>query len=116
MSSENHNEALPIETPPTRNGSSPRDSKGWDGKARVEKRKKAEVVNAEVLSDPEYSDEDAPPVEQIEADEGSRPKYELLLLLTRRVGRSAGRLPIGYRCMIFHTSFDSWSCWADWHF
>ena len=40
----------------------------WDGKLRVEK--KAVVTNAEILSDPEYSDEDAPPVEQIEADEG----------------------------------------------
>lgn len=39
----------------------------------MEKRKKAEVINAEVLSDPEHSDEDAPPVEHIEADEGKRP-------------------------------------------
>ena len=29
------------------------------------------VTNAEILSDPEYSDEDAPPVEQIVADEGN---------------------------------------------
>lgn len=72
MSSENHDEGLPTESPPIQNGSPPRDSKGWDGKARVVKRKTAEVVNAEVLSDPEHSDEDAPPVEQIEADEGRR--------------------------------------------
>ena len=39
----------------------------------MEKRK-AEVINAEVLSDPEHSDEDAPPVEQIEADEGRKPE------------------------------------------
>lgn len=45
------------------------DSKGWDGKLRVERR--ALVTNAEILSDPEYSDEDAPPVMQIAADEGS---------------------------------------------
>lgn len=51
------------------NGSSLRDSKGWDGKLRLDK--KAVITNAEVLSDPEYSDEDAPPVEQISADEGT---------------------------------------------
>lgn len=28
------------------------------------------VTNAEILSDPEYSDEDAPPVDHINADEG----------------------------------------------
>ena len=50
------------------NGTTPVNSKGWDGKLRVER--KAVVTNAEVLSDPEYSDEDAPPVEQISADEG----------------------------------------------
>ncbi|MDI1490380.1 MAG: protein phosphatase regulatory subunit Sds22 [Ramalina farinacea] len=41
------------------NGSSgPRDSKGWDGKLRVDK--KAVLANPEALSDPDYSDEDAP--------------------------------------------------------
>ena len=45
-----------------------RDSNGWDGKLRVGRR--AEVVNAEILSDPENSDEDAPPVELISADDG----------------------------------------------
>ena len=53
---------------PTSNGTTPLNSKGWDGKLRVER--KAVVTNAEKLSDPEYSDEDAPPVEQISADEG----------------------------------------------
>ncbi|TKA73561.1 hypothetical protein B0A49_04089 [Cryomyces minteri] len=47
---------------------SPRSSSGWDGKLRVDK--KATLANPEALSDPEYSDEDAPPVDQIEADEG----------------------------------------------
>ncbi|KAK5012744.1 protein phosphatase regulatory subunit Sds22, partial [Cryomyces antarcticus] len=47
---------------------SPRSSSGWDGKLRVEK--KATLANSEALSDPEYSDEDAPPVDLIEADEG----------------------------------------------
>ncbi|CZT14776.1 probable protein phosphatase PP1 regulatory subunit Sds22, putative [Ramularia collo-cygni] len=45
----------------------PTNSAGWDGKLRVQKQ--ATLVNPEVLSDPEYSDEDAPPVQQIEADE-----------------------------------------------
>ena len=56
------------DNPTTPNGSALTDKNGWDGKLRVGK--KAEVVNAEVLSDPDYSDEDAPPVEQILADEG----------------------------------------------
>jgi protein phosphatase 1 regulatory subunit 7 len=43
---------------------------GWDGKLRVDKEKKAVLVNPEAFSDPEYSDEDAPPVDEIEADEG----------------------------------------------
>lgn len=44
-----------------------RDSKGWDGKLRVDR---AVITNPEAVEDPGYSDEDAPPVEQIEADEG----------------------------------------------
>lgn len=57
-----HNASAPT------NGNRMQDSKGWDGKLRVDRR--AVVTNAEILSDPEYSDEDAPPVEQIDADEG----------------------------------------------
>ncbi|KAI9659269.1 MAG: hypothetical protein M1821_001526 [Bathelium mastoideum] len=45
----------------------PRSRSGWDGKLRVEK--KPVLANPEALTDPEYSDEDAPPVEQIDADE-----------------------------------------------
>lgn len=45
-------------------------SHGWDGKLRIEKR--AILTNPEVLSDSEHSDEDAPPVEQIAADEGTQ--------------------------------------------
>jgi len=48
--------------------SSPRAANGWDGKLRVDR--KAVITNPEALSDPEYSDEDAPPVDRIEADEG----------------------------------------------
>ena len=46
----------------------PTSKSGWDGKLRVTK--KAVLANPEALSDPEYSDEDAPPVEEIEADDG----------------------------------------------
>ena len=53
---------------PSSNGTTPVNSKGWDGKLRVER--KAVVTNAEILSDPEFSDDDAPPVQQISADEG----------------------------------------------
>lgn len=40
---------------------------GWDGKLRVQKQ--ATLANPEALSDEDYSDEDAPPVDQIDADE-----------------------------------------------
>ncbi|KAL8738501.1 MAG: hypothetical protein Q9181_000712 [Wetmoreana brouardii] len=60
--------------PSTANGSNLTDKNGWDGKLRINK--KAEVVNTEILSDPEYSDEDAPPVEQIQADEDLLEDYE----------------------------------------
>lgn len=56
------------QTPPSENRASLRDSQGWDGKLRLDK--KAVVTNAEILSDPEYSDDEAPPVGQIAADEG----------------------------------------------
>jgi protein phosphatase 1 regulatory subunit 7 len=52
----------------------PRDSKGWDGKLRLEKR--PVITNPGALSDPEHSDEDALPVEQIEADEDLLDEYE----------------------------------------
>ncbi|KAK4997623.1 protein phosphatase regulatory subunit Sds22 [Elasticomyces elasticus] len=47
--------------------STPLSKSGWDGKLRIEK--KAVLVNSEILSDPDYSDEDAPPVDRIDADE-----------------------------------------------
>lgn len=56
------------QTPPSEKRASLRDSQGWDGKLRLDK--KAVVTNAEILSDLEYSDDEAPPVDQIEADEG----------------------------------------------
>ena len=57
----------------------PQDSKGWDGKLRIGKR--ATLRNPETLSDPDYSDEDAPPVEQIAADEGSANRTTRLHIL-----------------------------------
>lgn len=45
-----------------------KDSSGWDGKLRVDRT--AVITNPEALEDPDYSDPDAPPVEEIEADEG----------------------------------------------
>ncbi|KAK4941039.1 protein phosphatase regulatory subunit Sds22 [Elasticomyces elasticus] len=43
-------------------------SSGWDGKLRMPPRH-AVLTNPEILSDPEYSDPEAPPVDEIEADE-----------------------------------------------
>jgi protein phosphatase 1 regulatory subunit 7 len=54
----------------------PRDSNGWDGKQRVGP-KNAILANPEALSDPDYSDEDAPPVDQIKADEDLLEDYPL---------------------------------------
>ncbi|KAK5006038.1 hypothetical protein LTR28_006970 [Elasticomyces elasticus] len=55
--------------------STPLSKSGWDGKLRIEK--KAVLVNSEILSDPDYSDEDAPPVDRIDADEASLPNLHL---------------------------------------
>lgn len=65
-----HSEIFPEtrQTPASEKRASLRDSQGWDGKLRLDK--KAVVTNAEVLSDPEYSDDEAPPADQIVADEG----------------------------------------------
>jgi hypothetical protein len=46
-----------------------RSSNGWDGKLRVERH--PVITNPEALEDPDYSDEDAPPVEEIVADQGT---------------------------------------------
>ena len=49
-------------------------SSGWDGKLRMTPRS-ATLANPEALSDPEYSDPEAPPVDQIEADEDLLDEY-----------------------------------------
>ncbi|CAK3881318.1 probable phosphatase PP1 regulatory subunit Sds22 [Lecanosticta acicola] len=65
----------------------PRSKSGWDGKLRVNKH--ATLANPEALSDPEYSDEDAPPVEQIDADEdlldGEDPDVDEIELLHSKI-------------------------------
>lgn len=59
-----------------------KDRHGWDGKLRVggaaaagdeqqQPPKEAIITNPEALEDPDYSDSDAPPVEEIQADEGA---------------------------------------------
>ncbi|KAJ5758140.1 uncharacterized protein N7511_006834 [Penicillium nucicola] len=44
-----------------------KNKEGWDGKMRVEP--KAVITNPEALEDSDYSDPDAPPVDEIQADE-----------------------------------------------
>lgn len=65
MSISGDRHALPTDSPPLRNQTSPRNRDGWDGKLRVDKR--GEVVHN---GDSDDSDDDVPPVEQIAADEG----------------------------------------------
>lgn len=45
-----------------------KDSNGWDGKLRVGQ---TTITNPEAAEDSDYSDPEAPPVEEIEADEGA---------------------------------------------
>lgn len=50
----------------------PRDSKGWDGKLRVDKLALSEEPrdpNVEIQSEPEDSEDEGPPPEQLPADE-----------------------------------------------
>lgn len=47
-----------------------RNSKGWDGKLRVER--SAVLANPEILSDPESDDENVLPGETVPADEGKK--------------------------------------------
>ena len=65
----------------------PKSKSGWDGKLRVNKQ--AVLANPQALSDPEYSDEDAPPAEQIDADEGIYMR-DSIKMCGADYGRSAG--------------------------
>ena len=44
---------------------------GWDGKLRLNSEKQAVLANPEALENSDYEDDDAPPVDQIAADEGA---------------------------------------------
>ncbi|KDE80147.1 hypothetical protein AO1008_06905 [Aspergillus oryzae 100-8] len=82
-----------------------KDSKGWDGKLRVGPQ--ATITNPEAIEDPDYSDEDAPPVEEIEADEGMcSTKYEIDLVHCR-IGSIPAlhlerfpKVQVRYRCSV----------------
>ncbi|PPJ54041.1 hypothetical protein CBER1_02969 [Cercospora berteroae] len=67
--------------------STPKSKSGWDGKLRVGKQ--ATLANPEALEDSDYSDDDAPPVDQIDADEdllaGESPDVEEIELLHSRI-------------------------------
>lgn len=53
-------------------------SRGWDGKLRVQRT--PVLANPEAISDPEYSDDDnVIPGEEISADEGGRARYPAML-------------------------------------
>lgn len=78
-SAEKH--AMVSENTPLKNGaesadgqphhSTPKDSKGWDGKLRIEK--KTVLANPEAISDEEYSDEEnVLPGDTLAADEGTQ--------------------------------------------
>lgn len=73
-------------------GSTMRDSKGWDGKLRAPKA--TLIQNPDAISDPEYSDEDnVLPGEEIKADEGEKPMACPVLpslLLTNTLPRLVG--------------------------
>lgn len=74
-------------TEPLAKATTPTSRSGWDGKLRVNKT--ATLQNPEALSDPDYSDDDAPPVDQIDADEdlleGEDPDAEEIELLHSRI-------------------------------
>lgn len=59
-----------------------KNKEGWDGKLRVDQ--KAVITNPEALEDSDYSDPEAPPVEEIDADEGTKflPEYQAEAELT----------------------------------
>ena len=76
-----------VEGSPPVSESALRDGQGWDGKLRLDRR--AVITNPEALSDPDYTDEEAPPVEKVEADEGTSSISLLVPRLTFHHQRSA---------------------------
>jgi protein phosphatase 1 regulatory subunit 7 len=57
-----------------------KNKEGWDGKLRMEP-PKAVITNPEALEDSDYSDPEAPPVDEIDADEGDDLDSELRMRL-----------------------------------
>ena len=99
MSSISMDEGTNIEA--NTNSTAPRNAHGWDGKLRIDK--KATLTNPEALSDPEYSDEEAPLPEVIEADEGM--SHGLLSIETySRNDRSAGGFRRRCRCTLVYSN------------
>jgi protein phosphatase 1 regulatory subunit 7 len=88
------------ETSPSPKPGTPTSRSGWDGKLRVNKQ--ATLANPEALSDPDYSDEDAPPVDQIDADEdlleGESADVEVNSLPRRHGVTSLIAAALGDRC------------------
>jgi hypothetical protein len=66
---------------------------GWDGKLRLNGEKQAVLANPEALENSDYEDDDAPPVDQIAADEGAwaRDQKKMVHTLTKVMRRLAGR-------------------------
>jgi len=63
-------ESTALETTDSKSHTPHSNRTGWDGKLRVNGEKQAVLANPEALEDSDYEDEDAPPVDQIAADEG----------------------------------------------
>ena len=70
MSTPNGSSAAPADDDTTKKSTPHSVRTGWDGKLRLDKNKQAVLANPEALEDSDYSDEDAPRVQQIDADEG----------------------------------------------
>ena len=70
-----------------------KNKEGWDGKLRVEP--KAVITNPEALEDSDYSDPEAPPVEEIDADEGKVFGGSARAGFLRNTGLIGGRLAGG---------------------
>lgn len=63
-------ESTALETTSPKSNTPHSNRTGWDGKLRLNSEKQAVLANPEALEDSDYEDEDAPPVDQIAADEG----------------------------------------------
>jgi hypothetical protein len=60
-----------LEVVPSKSSTPHSNRTGWDGKLRLNSEKQAVLANPEALENSDYEDDDAPPVDQIAADEGA---------------------------------------------